>query len=290
MPKSSRRQTQESSPELDQTASPRAQDQAAKPEDPGVREGAGSSADSSANEPAVPDAQAGASSSANSQPTGLVVSDAPTAGPSLRTRIDSAPIEISLPGTDQAEPESDPFDLESLRLPQDFATAVEVERPITTIPVGKPSNEVFFRIRQDPAYQLQAAILELKEDREIYLVAGNLRSALTTEKTVSSRLVVVGITRQATLFVWPIRLPDPDGRIDSWSQSALAIAAEAQTRWVRMVSDHGIRAYRPEFPKLVFPDPNWPPLSLQAIIRIAFRDKLIDRWDHHVLRRLRGEV
>jgi hypothetical protein len=37
-------------------------------------------------------------------------------------------------------------------------------------------------------------------------------------------------------------------------------------------------------------EPAWPDLSFQQIIKIAFRDKMIDEWNHPVLRRLRGEV
>ena len=36
------------------------------------------------------------------------------------------------------------------------------------------------------------------------------------------------------------------------------------------------------------PDPEWPTLSFQELLRIAFRDRLIDRLDHPVIKRLRG--
>jgi len=38
----------------------------------------------------------------------------------------------------------------------------------------------------------------------------------------------------------------------------------------------------------VIPDPEWPDLSFQEMIRIAFRTLIIDRPDHAVIRRLRG--
>jgi hypothetical protein len=37
-------------------------------------------------------------------------------------------------------------------------------------------------------------------------------------------------------------------------------------------------------------EPTWPDLSFQQLIKIAFRDAMIDSWDHPVLQRLRGEV
>jgi len=36
------------------------------------------------------------------------------------------------------------------------------------------------------------------------------------------------------------------------------------------------------------PDPTWPELSFDEIIRIAFRDRLIDSPEHPVIKRLRG--
>jgi hypothetical protein len=65
-------------------------------------------------------------------------------------------------GTDGAEPEADPFDLNSLRISQDFATAVGVKRLIKTVPIKKPSKEWFVRTHPDPTYRLETAVLELK--------------------------------------------------------------------------------------------------------------------------------
>ena len=38
------------------------------------------------------------------------------------------------------------------------------------------------------------------------------------------------------------------------------------------------------------PEPEWPELSLRELLRIAFKDKMIDDLGHPVLRKLRGEV
>ena len=73
---------------------------------------------------------------------------------------------LAMAGADVAKPEADPFDLASLRLSQDFASAVGVKKLVTTIPVKKPSKEWFVRTHPDPDYRLQTAVLELKEDRE----------------------------------------------------------------------------------------------------------------------------
>jgi hypothetical protein len=190
-------------------------------------------------------------------------------------------------GADVAKPEDDPFNLDSLRLGQDFETAVGVRKLITTIPVRKPSKEWFVRTHPDSAYRLQTAVIELKEDRETYLVAQALRSELA-EPTFSPRLLVPAINRQGVLFVWPIRLPGADGRIDHWSRSAMEAADEAKSRWVRVTSNMSLGAYEVSVAAGQIPEPVWPPLSMQEIINIAFRDQMISDWSHPVLKRLRG--
>jgi hypothetical protein len=38
----------------------------------------------------------------------------------------------------------------------------------------------------------------------------------------------------------------------------------------------------------VMADPKWPDLPFMELLRIAFRDRMIDRVDHPVIKRLRG--
>jgi hypothetical protein len=131
---------------------------------------------------------------------------------------------------------------------------------------------------------------ERKEDREIYLIARGLRAELASEPTFSVRLLVTTINRQGVLFLWPVRLPGPDGRIDDWSRSALDAAEEAKTRWVRITANMSLGAYDVAVASAHVTEPDWPNISFQEIIKIAFRDKMISDWDHPVLQRLRGEV
>jgi hypothetical protein len=184
----------------------------------------------------------------------------------------------------------DIYDLESLRLGQDFGASLGVKRRPKTIPVRKPSKEWFVRVHPDPAYRIETKVLELKEDRETYIVGPSLRPELESEPTVSSRLLIAAISRQGTLFVWPIRLPGPDGKLDDWSRSALAAAEEARARWVRIAADMQLGAYDVTVATGRVVEPDWPDLTFQEIIKIAFRDRVITDWDHPVLRRLRGEA
>jgi hypothetical protein len=216
-------------------------------------------------------------------------------GPNVQTNRQAAPNgqpdSLATFGSEASQPEADPFDVASLRLPQDFASAVGVKKLITTIRVQKPSKEWFVRTHPDPAYRLQTAVLELKDgDREVYLVAPDLWPELATEPTFSPRLLVFSITRQSIPFVWPIRLPGADGKIDDWSRSAMDAADHAKTRWVRVKSNMALGAYEIEVASGRLSEPSWPDITFQAIIKIAFRDKMISTLDHPVLQKLRGEV
>jgi hypothetical protein len=193
-------------------------------------------------------------------------------------------------GGNATKPEADPFDLTSLRLSQDFASAVGVKRLLTTVPVKKPSKEWFVRTHPNAAYRLQTFVLELKEEREVYLVAPGLWPDLASETTFSPRLLVTSISRQGVLFLWPIRLPGPDGKIDDWSRSALNASVEAKSRWVRVTSNMSLGAYEVAVASGQVAEPAWPEISFQEIIKIAFRDKMISDRNHPILQRLRGEV
>jgi hypothetical protein len=192
--------------------------------------------------------------------------------------------------TPPAARKDDPFDLDSLRLSQNFTTAVGVERLIKTIPVRKPSKEWFIRTHPDKSYWLETAVLELKEDREIHLVARPLWDELSSESTFSPRLLIPAINRQGVLFIWPIRLPGADGRIDDWNRSAMDAADEATKRWVRVTANMSLGAYDIAAASAQVAEPAWPNLPLEEMIKIAFRDKIIVERDHPVLRRLRGEA
>ena len=65
-------------------------------------------------------------------------------------------------------------------------------------------------------------MLELKEERETYLVDRGLWQELPGE--IVPKVLFTTINRQGVLTLWPVRMPDQDGRQNAWSQSALEAA------------------------------------------------------------------
>ena len=163
------------------------------------------------------------------------------------------------------------------------------QRPIlATIPVRKPGRQDYVRVRPDEEYQLTTALLTLKEEREDYLVAPELRPGLFGELVPVT--IYTAINRQGVLFLWPCRLPDETGRVNDWHASAIEAADRAKKNWIRIAADMGLGAYRIWEASGELPEPEWPEQGLRDLLEIAFKGRYIEAHDHAVLKRLRGEV
>ena len=137
-----------------------------------------------------------------------------------------------------------------------------------------------------PQYREILALLELKEDREIYIVNLSAVPELQTECFIAT--LFTAISRTGVLFMWPVRVPAADGRANDWHVSAATAAQHAMTRWIRVKANMSLRAYEIFEAESAIPDPVWPELSFEEIYRIAFKDRLITSPDHPVIKRLRG--
>lgn len=184
--------------------------------------------------------------------------------------------------------ETDGLDFERLRLSQDFAASIGVKREVLTVGVRKPDRLWWIQTHPDEERRFTTAVLHLKEDREMYLVDRELWGDLAGE--IMPVVLILTVNRQGVVFFWPIRMPGEDGRLDQWNRSALAAADLAKTKWVRVASNLGLGAYDVFSATNELPPPVWPEMTLDALLRVAFRDRFVDRRDHPVLRKLRGEI
>jgi hypothetical protein len=190
---------------------------------------------------------------------------------------------------EKPQPQSaDPFaDLSKLRLSQAFTESVGTKKLLTTVPVRKPGKQEFVRVRPEPEYRGAFAILELREDNEYYLLMPEIAEAIPAE--FRSMMLYTTINRQRTVTLWPVRLPTSDGRRDEWQRSAQESAERAMATWVRVVGNKNLGAYEIWPATGNVPEPEWPEHTFQDLLRIAFRERIIDSFDHPVLKRLRGE-
>jgi len=194
-------------------------------------------------------------------------------------------LKLPTPAVDQATV----IDLKALRLSQNYVAQAGVQKQITTVPVRKPHKQEFIRIHPSADYRMPAATITLKDDNETYLVVPTLIESIGDE-CVPTMLFTV-INRQGVLSLWPIRLPREDGRIDDYNRSAMDIAVNHATEsWVKVVANRFLGAYEVFMATANHAEPEWPTISFDSIINIAFKGRIIDSLDHPVLKRLRGEV
>ena len=131
--------------------------------------------------------------------------------------------------TDSNNKKDDPFDPAALRLDQSYADTVGVKKLLTTVPVRKPNRQDFVRVHPDPAFRLTpAAIIEVKEDREVYLVPPGMAQQLPGEFSVAT--LYLTINRQGVVHLWPVKLPGLDGKHNEWHRSAAEAAERAMKK------------------------------------------------------------
>jgi hypothetical protein len=90
------------------------------------------------------------------------------------------------------------------------------------------------------------------------------------------------------LSIWPVRLLGSDGRQNEWWRSAQEAAELAMAKWIRLKADMALGAYQIFEAASSIAEPEWPDMPFMEMLRIAFRDRLVDHADHPVLKRLRG--
>jgi hypothetical protein len=176
-------------------------------------------------------------------------------------------------------------DLNSLRLPQDFAANLGVKKRLVQVPVRNPHKTWFVRARAGDAWRAKVAMIELKDVGENYVVDPKLAADLPDD--VVTKILVTAINRHGTVFLWPLRIPNAS-RQDPWADSAIAGCVRAETHWLRMLANMRAGAYDVFEATGQLPEPEWPEKSFEQLFDLAFRDRIIQSIDHPVIRQLKG--
>jgi hypothetical protein len=186
---------------------------------------------------------------------------------------------------------TDPFDLDALRV--EGLDDIGVEKVLLTVPVRKPRKTEFFRVHPGEDYCLDSMVLVRAEsiDREVYLIAPALRAELL-EDAQRVRLFTC-VNKRGVVFLWPARLPDPEasgGGGRAWHISALEAADEAKKHWIRLQGNRDLGAYEMHRALGDLGEPAWRDKTFKELLKIAFKDRLIDTPHHDAIRELRGEL
>lgn len=188
--------------------------------------------------------------------------------------------------------DSDPFstsELEKLRLSQDFPNLSQVKPVLTTVSVRKPHKQEFIRVRSGEEHRFATGCFVDKESRETYLVSPAVRDLLASD--VVPTMLTTCLSRNSPVpFLWPLTLPGIDGRPNRWHESAMESASLAESKWLKVVSDMSAGQYVPMVAYGNLPEPDWSIVpSIAEMLKLAFKERFINRPEHPVLKRLRGE-
>lgn len=181
------------------------------------------------------------------------------------------------------------FDLDSLRLKQDFNETLGVQKMLTHVPVRKPNKTYFFRVRPDEEYRMEIGIVELKDTRETYLVTPAMMSEPGVHELVVPARLVTCVTRQNVVFLWPLKL-EKDGKLNPWHESALDAAQLAEGSWIRIAADMHLGAYQTFMATAELPEPVWPEHTFSELVLLGFKGLIVDSPDHPLIKQLTGAV
>ena len=158
---------------------------------------------------------------------------------------------------------------------------------INIVPVREPSDQDFVRVHPDEAYRLTATILDDKYEPEVYLVLPHVAHQLPGK--CSPAVLYTAINRQGVTFLWPVKLSTPDGNANEWHRSAAEAAVRAMACWLRVKADKALGGYAIYEASSTIPDPTWPTETLEELLQIGFRGRLVDSLKHPVIKDLRRE-
>jgi len=179
-------------------------------------------------------------------------------------------------------------DLKSLRLPANYGATLGVKKLMTQVPVGKPKKPQFFRTHTAAEMTFAAMLLEQKETRESYVVMPEVAQELS--ELVRPVQLHACIDRQNNVFLIPVPLPGEDGTRNPWHESLAQAVEHAKQKWLRITANMHLGGYDVYEAEGTLPEPEWPEHTIDHLVQVAFRGKIITSLDHPVVQTLLGRI
>ena len=176
----------------------------------------------------------------------------------------------------------------SLRLTQNFGETLGVKKVLTTVPVGRPSKDRFFRTHPSPIWVFPGWILGNKAIGETYLVSAEVASALGDQ--VRAVELHAAIDRQNNPFLIPIPLPGPNGVRNRWHESLAQAVERAKSVWLRISANKDLGGYDIFEATAKLPDPVWPDTTMDELLEVAFKGRIITSLDHPIVQERLGRI
>jgi len=180
------------------------------------------------------------------------------------------------------------FDIASLRIPSNFGASLGVKKILNLVPVGKPTPAQFFRTHILEDMQFNGMLLSSKGTQETYLIGPQVAGQLS--ELIKPVTLLLVIDRQCNLRLVPVPFPGSDGQRNPWHQSLLDALILAKTSWIRISANMSGGGYDVFQAMGQLPDPEWPNHTIDEIIKIAFRGRIINDLEHPVVQSLFGRM
>jgi hypothetical protein len=180
------------------------------------------------------------------------------------------------------------IDFDAFRLGQNFGEQHEVVREITRVPVGKPHKDVFFQVHPSSTYTFDTLVLERKEAGELYLIAPGARASVP--ELVRAIRLHLGVDTKGNFYLIPLPLPNDTGIWNPWHRSLAEVLTMAMGKWLRISANQATGSYDAFVARGHLSEPAWPEKTMEALIEIAFRDRIIADSSHPVIEQLLGMV
>jgi hypothetical protein len=191
----------------------------------------------------------------------------------------------------QGTADVDPFDLDAQKV---HGAEAYVQDMLVTVSARKPDRSQFFRVRSGPEWTIDLFLFTRKmEGRagETYMIAPTIRDELpvSVREEVKLHRLFVCVDKRGVPFIWPARLPNPL-MPSAYHTSALDIAKVAEEKWVRMYSDTAAGYYKMHVAEGDYGEPAWTQFKLGELVKLAYKERLIDSLDHDVIKELVGRL
>jgi hypothetical protein len=181
-----------------------------------------------------------------------------------------------------------PSQFASLRMSQNFGQTLGVKKVLATVPVGKPPKDRFFRTQISSEWVYPIWTLENKATNEMYIVSEGVASVL--DGLVRPVELYVAIDRQNNVFLIPVPLPGPSGVRNPWHESLLQAVVRAKSTWLRISANKDLGGYDIFEATAKLPEPTWPEATLDGLLEVAFRGRILLSPDHPVVQEKLGGI
>ena len=180
------------------------------------------------------------------------------------------------------------FSPENLRVLNTMDLGKLVRQELVEIPVRKPKKDEWFRVHLD--YQQQGGILELDSLNKLYWVSKKMQSQVEHDPCFTYRLCVLAVSRQGAPFIWPVKTNSKAGGTgDKFVRVPFAAMILGKEKWTRLYWSQERSEYQIESSELL-DEPKFPDKPFPELLKLAFKDTVIDTVDHPAILDLKGRA